>query len=99
MGFSRQEYWSGVPLPSLTQHFYMLIKIREFSGFLSPPLTGIRNFILILFKGLYIEREEEEMLGIQKPTHVFPVPLRITLHTHTNKVLIRFFKWQGLNIC
>ena len=60
----------------------MLIKIKGFWGFLSPPLTGIRNFILILFKRLYIEREEE-MLGIQKTTQVFPTLLRITLYTHT----------------
>jgi len=26
MGFSRQEYWSGVPLPSLTTEYYSTIK-------------------------------------------------------------------------
>ena len=26
MGFSRQEYWSGVPLPSLTMEYYSAIK-------------------------------------------------------------------------
>ena len=24
MGFSRQEYWSGVPLPSLEKYYYIL---------------------------------------------------------------------------
>ena len=75
----------------------MLIKIKGFWGFLSPPLTGIRNFILILFKRLYIEREEE-MLGIQKPTHVFPTLLRITLYTHT-KLWSEISSGKGLNIC
>ena len=26
MGFSRQEYWSGVPLPSLKEGHYIMIK-------------------------------------------------------------------------
>ena len=29
MGFSRQEYWSGVPLPSLVATFYLLPKTSE----------------------------------------------------------------------
>ena len=29
MGFSRQEYWSGVPLPSLTIIFYLLLKLQK----------------------------------------------------------------------
>ena len=29
MGFSRQEYWSGVPLPSLTMEYYSAIKKNE----------------------------------------------------------------------
>ena len=34
MGFSRQEYWSGVPLPSLTHHDYV--------GFI-PEMQGYFN--------------------------------------------------------
>ena len=30
MGFSRQEYWSGVPLPSLANIHCILEKAREF---------------------------------------------------------------------
>jgi len=29
MGFSRQEYWSGVPLPSPTKEYYSDIKKNE----------------------------------------------------------------------
>ena len=30
MGFSRQEYWSGLPLPSPTNIFWIIKKAREF---------------------------------------------------------------------
>ena len=30
MGFSRQEYWSGVPLPSLANIGWIMAKAREF---------------------------------------------------------------------
>ena len=33
MGFSRQEYWSGVPLPSLME-YYSAIKMKEFESIL-----------------------------------------------------------------
>ena len=29
MGFSRQEYWSGLPLPSLSMEYYSVIKKNE----------------------------------------------------------------------
>ena len=39
MGFSRQEYWSGVPLPSpicnlSSYYFIWIVNIQEISGFL-----------------------------------------------------------------
>ena len=41
MEFSRQEYWRGVPLPSLWKHFIQLLerKIRNTSLFLAPMST------------------------------------------------------------
>ena len=30
MGFSRQEYWSGVPLPSLAMEYYSAIKRSDY---------------------------------------------------------------------
>ena len=32
MGFSRQEYWSGVPLPSPTMEYYSAIKRIKFAA-------------------------------------------------------------------
>ena len=32
MGFSRQEYWSGVPLPSPTMEYYSTIKMNAFES-------------------------------------------------------------------
>ena len=41
MGFSRQEYWSGVPSPSLNKHVYYLPKCSSYPviiyPFLLPP--------------------------------------------------------------
>ena len=34
MGFSRQAYWSGVPLPSLTMEYYLAIKRNAFESVL-----------------------------------------------------------------
>ena len=34
MGFSRQEYWSGVPLPSPTMEYYSAIKRNAFESVL-----------------------------------------------------------------
>ena len=43
MGFSRQEYWSGVPLPSLgSQLIFLKIKmVRDFSG---GPMVNTLHF-------------------------------------------------------
>ena len=42
MGFSRQEYWSGVPLPKCMEP----VKAQEMNPFLKKPITqGGRNII------------------------------------------------------
>ena len=43
MGFSRQEYWSGVPLPSLTNHYPFLTMTNIFpvlTWHLAGPAAG-----------------------------------------------------------
>ena len=46
MGFSRQEYWSGVPLPSLNSHY----KISPYS----PRYTVYPGGLFILYTVVYI---------------------------------------------
>ena len=42
MGFSRHEYWSGLPLPSLTDSLLLLLLLSRFSRvqFLATPWTA-----------------------------------------------------------
>ena len=43
MGFSRQEYWSGVPLPSLMSHSYQSIKCKHYPLVLTMSCSLVRN--------------------------------------------------------
>ena len=47
MGFSRQEYWSGVPLPSpitfIGQCFWVFVSVWSIILFLSSQVTGLRT--------------------------------------------------------
>ena len=52
MGFSRQEYWSGVPLPSLGEHLGNCLLAGSVSLLLIPPfilLATSVSFIPLLF--------------------------------------------------
>ena len=58
MGFSRQEYWSGVPLPSLEGHNLALTM-----SLCSPSLTDSRpcDFLEVLRSQDSIELDMEEV--------------------------------------
>ena len=44
MGFSRQEYWSGLPFSSPgSQNMRLLMKFREHEGSLKNMVVGIKN--------------------------------------------------------
>ena len=50
-GFSRQEYWSGVPLPSPTASDYITSSWRLAGGvlFLPPSDAYVRSFLYLLY--------------------------------------------------
>ena len=48
MGFSRQEYWSGLPLPSLC---YVLVIIILLYHLLIPRFGEVRIYLTIIYKG------------------------------------------------
>ena len=45
MGFSRQEYWSGVPLPSLRNYSQLPAKITGPGEFPERVLSNIQQFL------------------------------------------------------
>ena len=52
MGFSRQEYWSGVPLPSSFMLSSQKLLIIFFKVWIGKPKTNITYFIIQSRKGL-----------------------------------------------
>ena len=44
MGFSRQEYWSGMPLPSLGHKTMLVLKLNPITGFMA-------NYICLVLLG------------------------------------------------
>ena len=63
MGFSRQEYWSGVPLPSPNlEESFMLFRLRD-PGDKSVVLLGYTMFQILLSKklcsNLYLKQKEK----------------------------------------
>ena len=53
MGFSRQEYWSGVPLPSPTSH-WISVKLNTLPP-THPPKPCLETRLLRMFKGKCIQ--------------------------------------------
>ena len=53
MGFSRQEYWSGVPLPSPT---HMLVNNN-------PPYLKMSLFASVFSKGCFCQRQNFKLTG------------------------------------
>ena len=53
MGFSRQEYWSGVPLPSPTSH-RISVKLNTLPP-THPPKPCLETRLLRMFKGKWIQ--------------------------------------------
>ena len=64
MGFSRQEYWSGVPLPSLQQVLYIVLKGAAPNSPVPHKIPGVLKINLVitsvvfipLILGLYLSR-------------------------------------------
>ena len=59
MGFSRQEYWSGVPLPSWkTKHTYALFSVNSFSEYIHPTELSVsvcqKMYIKMYITALFI---------------------------------------------
>ena len=59
MGFSRQEYWSGVPLPSLTEHLTSLQSHTDYQ-----MLNKEWQLELIMTNLLFWGRESEQVTWV-----------------------------------
>ena len=59
MGFSRQEYWSGVPLPSPTMECYSIIKKNEI---MPSVATWMDLEIIILSELSQTEKDKYHMI-------------------------------------
>ena len=44
MGFSRQEFWSGLPLPSPIEHIYSSLIIPKLLIFISPQIFSFFEY-------------------------------------------------------
>ena len=82
MGFSRQEYWSGVPLPSPGEALYSQAKIRPGADCGSDHEILIAKFRLKLKK-------------VGKTTRPFSYDLNQILYDYTMEVRNRF---KGLDL-
>ena len=49
MGFSRQEYWSGVPLPSLMSNLYTILKSRDITLATKVRLVKAMVFPVVVY--------------------------------------------------
>ena len=64
MGFSRQEYWSGVPLPSLYELLMINLALEEGKGKIHIYFT-IPGSILLQYKTAAYHRETRDVTEIQ----------------------------------
>ena len=60
MGFSRREYWSGVPLPSLTMEYYSATKKSEIIPFAATWMDPE----IILSEGSEKQKDKYHMISL-----------------------------------
>ena len=80
MGFSRQEYWSGVPLPSPQDHLVCLKKPCFLTHSISADALSLQQ--ASLQKDLH-SSTELSLQAVQSPADIFssPMPRHHLLHT------------------
>ena len=80
MGFSRQEYWSGVPLPSPQDHLVCLKKPCFLTHSISAVALSLQQ--ASLRKDLQSSKELS-LQAVQSPADIFssPMPRHHLLHT------------------
>ena len=99
MGFSRQEYWSGLPLPSPNTSPYSLVKVSMSPISLLPQIIGAIIFFFLKKRWKYI------LLRVMPAccllSYFSHVQLSVTLWTTAHQALLStgFFRqqnWSGL---
>ena len=105
MGFSRQEYWSGVPLPSLVlllrhSHLCMMrclfMYISNLSGFLNTDVLQ-RSLLDPFLLSVYMVSSHTQTTSIPPPwpfLHCFAVSY---LYEHDSKISTPIFRPMGLS--
>ena len=105
MGFSRQEYWSGVPLPSLVlllrhSHLCMMrclfMYINNLSGFLNADVLQ-RSLLDPFLLSVYTVSSHTQTTSIPPPwpfLHCFAVSY---LYEHDSKISTPIFRPMGLS--
>ena len=89
MGFSRQEYWSGLPLPSLNPSFK-----TEFilSTFFSPLFTAETGLLILIFESTLCKIKQFQLANwwslansvqISRTMFKHSAPARTLTRTHT----------------
>ena len=86
MGFSRQEYWSGVPLPSPSTYSSIQHFPRGLS-FLPFKYIGDRSALQVFSATRFIQSTITTALNNSLPLNAFPAPaLFLPLHNSQGKV-------------
>ena len=68
MGFSRQEYWSGVPLPSLMTNLDSILKSRDITLPTKVCLAKAMVFLVVMYEceSWTIKRLNAEEMVLEK---------------------------------
>ena len=107
MGFSRQEYWSGLPFPSPVDHIlpssyaillFIALDFTSITGHIHSWVLSLLWLHLFILSGVIFPLFSSSILGIYRASEfIFQCPIFLPFHSVHGVLKARLLKWLAIS--